>query len=1084
MRTSACKAVKSVSFTSARPRCRIVASRRLPQQRRAFQSTPRHLRQDDPPEVPDAARHSITDEKSPQPVATGNGQEAEDGVNSSSDGTPRSGRPVDRNNYGSASKRAGRNVKKPKEIPPVYLPQRFLDHNVLLREELRATLTSGQETFSIDRQETLLGREVKGDSSNNTGPKDPNAGSRAAAEEHYVPAGSTNVHIMQEIYSLVAAGLRPTSVQYPDPSLSAKPHLVLHCPRNGGMFFLDTMVQHLAAMNSADIIQIEAQDIAEIGGNYLDGLGVDLDHLSSLGYDIYMPGARESRTPGETPEEDEYGEEVEEEDDDESNRRPKVLSIRSGLSVIPLGNIGNIANNLAEMAKTNFGPHSTPQNPSSMVKVLGIPAKDSTKELKVTALIETLLHASDAKRALQLTDLPNTEVHDSVNGSSDEEANDCQPDSGISKLSNTNLEPALILQIKDYLEMTNTSNGSKLLDALHEAVKQRRKDGQKILIVGTSAYESTKPQSTKSGFKSSQSDLDTGPTRTVVTPVIESTKVNSNTLKHYHGKRLVAINGRNLQDMVRRLSSDSAQIEKFTSLIELDLDSANVFVSDMADRVLPSERVHRIATVALGLLESNEEFSTKHLERAIDIIESSDNAKYAWFEMQENKAGHQPSERMRKLYERNRATKPKKDVEDRLQRLRKTCNPYERKLLNGVIDPGSIRTTFADVCALPETIDALKTLTSLSLVRPDAFTYGVLATDRIPGLLLYGPPGTGKTLLAKAVAKESGATVLEVSGSDIYDKYVGEGEKNVKAVFSLAKKLTPCIVFIDEADAILGSRGGSANRSSHRELINQFLREWDGMSETSAFIMVATNRPFDLDEASLRRLPRRMLIDLPTEKDREAILGIHLKGEHLDPNISLAKLASETPFYSGSDLKNLAVAAALACVREEYETAVSLQAQTESSPSIPPISEAQPLVTDPPSSSSESNLGAASSSETVSTTSNTAHNILSATNNSLPTSQPGTESATAAHKSPPPPSSKYPRRRTLRPHHFAKALQEISASISDDMRSLTAIRKFDEKYGDRKGRRKKLGGGYGFATVGEEERERVEGEGARIRKER
>ncbi|KAL9609313.1 MAG: hypothetical protein Q9167_005900 [Letrouitia subvulpina] len=949
MRTSACRAVRSVPVTSIHPRCRVVASRRLPQQRRAFHSTPRHLRQDDPPEVPDVARHNITDEKSSQPVTAGNGQEAEDGVNGSSDGSPRSGRPVDRNNYGSASRRAGRNVKKPKEIPPVYLPQRFLDHNVILREKLGATLTSDQETFSIDRQENLPGREIKGSASNNAGLKHPSAGSRAAAEERDTSAGSIDVHIMQEINSLVAAGLRPTSAQYSDPNLSAKPHIVLHCPRNGGMFFLDAMVKHLAAMNSADIVQIEAQDIAEIGGNYLDDSEVDLDHLSSLGYDVYMPGAQEPRTPSEAPEEDEYGEEAEEEDDDESNRRPKVLSIRSGLSVIPLGNIGNIANNLAEMVKANFSPHSTPQNPSSMVKVLGIPAKDSTKELKVTALIETLLHASDAKRAIQSTEL-NTEASGPANGLSDEETNDYQPASGVSKLPNGEHEPALILQIKDYLEMNNTSNGNKLLDALHEVVKQRRKDGQKILIVGTSAYESTRPRSTKSGFKSSQSDLTTGPTRTVVTPVIETVKMNS--FKNYHRKRLVAINGRNLQDMVRRLSSDPVQIEKFTSLIELDLDSANVFVADMTDRVLPSERVHRIATVALGLLEPDEEFSTKHLERAMDIIESSDNAKYDWFETQENKSKHQPSsERMRKLYERNRATKPKKDDEDRLQKLRKTCNSYERKLLNGVIDPGSIRTTFADVRAPPETIDTLKTLTSLSLVRPDAFTYGVLATDRIPGLLLYGPPGTGKTLLAKAVAKESGATVLEVSGSDIYDKYVGEGEKNVKAVFSLAKKLTPCIVFIDEADAILGSRGGSVNRSSHRELINQFLREWDGMSETSAFIMVATNRPFDLDEASLRRLPRRMLVDLPTEKDREAILGIHLKGEHLDPEISLAKLASETPFYSGSDLKNLAVAAALACVREEYETAVSLQSETESPSSTTPASESQPSITDSPSSS-------------------------------------------------------------------------------------------------------------------------------------
>lgn len=305
-----------------------------------------------------------------------------------------------------------------------------------------------------------------------------------------------------------------------------------------------------------------------------------------------------------------------------------------------------------------------------------------------------------------------------------------------------------------------------------------------------------------------------------------------------------------------------------------------------------------------------------------------------------------------------------------------------------MVDAPSIHTTFAEVHALPETIEALKNLTSLSLLRPEAFTYGVLATDKIPGLLLYGPPGTGKTLLAKAVAKESGATVLEVSGSDVYDMYVGQSEKNVKAIFSLARKLAPCIVFIDEADAIFGTRDTTHKRTSHREIINQFLREWDGMNDSSAFIMVATNRPFDLDDAVLRRLPRRLLVDLPTEKDREAILGIHLKQELLDPSVSLADLASQTPFYSGSDLKNLSVAAALVCVREENDAA-------------------------------------------------------------------------KAHSGPTP--YEYAPQRTLTLRHFEKAMDEISASISEDMSSLSAIRKFDEKYGDRKGRRKRSAG-YGFGT--------------------
>ena len=296
--------------------------------------------------------------------------------------------------------------------------------------------------------------------------------------------------------------------------------------------------------------------------------------------------------------------------------------------------------------------------------------------------------------------------------------------------------------------------------------------------------------------------------------------------------------------------------------------------------------------------------------------------------------------------------------------------------------------------ATSDTITALKTLTSLSLIRPEAFSYGVLATDNIPGLLLYGPPGTGKTLLAKAVAKESGATVLEVSGSEVYDMFVGEGEKNVKAIFTLARKLSPCVVFIDEADAIFASRSGQGNRTSHRELINQFLREWDGMSDFSVFIMVATNRPFDLDDAVLRRLPRRLLIDLPVEKDREAILRIHLKDEILDPSVSLSELANKTTFYSGSDLKNLSVAAALTCVREESDEAARHAA------------DAKPY--------------------------------------------------------------KYPEKRTLVKRHFDKATEEISASISEDMSSLAAIRKFDEKYGDRKGRRKK-GAAWGFSSMADAE---------------
>ena len=251
-------------------------------------------------------------------------------------------------------------------------------------------------------------------------------------------------------------------------------------------------------------------------------------------------------------------------------------------------------------------------------------------------------------------------------------------------------------------------------------------------------------------------------------------------------------------------------------------------------------------------------------------------------------------------------------------------NEYEKRIAVGYISRDKVRTTFSDVHAPTDTISALKLLTSLALIRPDAFSYGVLAHDKITGCLLYGPPGTGKTMLAKAVANESGAHMLEISGASINDKWVGETEKLIRAVFTLAQKLSPCVVFIDEADALLASRS-MARRPAHREQINQFLKEWDGVNETNAFIMVATNRPFDLDDAVLRRLPRKILVDLPLKEDRAAILRLLLRDENLEAGLSVDEYAERTPYYSGSDLKSVCVAAAMAAVEEENKAASAHQ---------------------------------------------------------------------------------------------------------------------------------------------------------------
>ncbi|KAK3344960.1 hypothetical protein B0H65DRAFT_539368 [Neurospora tetraspora] len=320
----------------------------------------------------------------------------------------------------------------------------------------------------------------------------------------------------------------------------------------------------------------------------------------------------------------------------------------------------------------------------------------------------------------------------------------------------------------------------------------------------------------------------------------------------------------------------------------------------------------------------------------------------------------------------------------------KDYDQHEKKLLAGLVNAKDIHTTFDDIIVPAETKESLIGLTSLSLQRPDAFSYGVLKTERIPGCLLYGPPGTGKTLLAKAVAKESGANMLEVSAASINDMWLGQSEKNVRALFSLARKLSPMVIFLDEADALLGARHNNPGRTAHRETITQFLREWDGLSDMRAFIMVATNRPFDLDEAVLRRLPRKILVDLPLVAERAKILRVMLREEQLAPDVDLDVLAKETDLYSGSDLKNLCVSAAMEAVREECRA-------------------------------------------------KEAHDAAAAHLS---------EDKGEGHPAPAPAPAKYefPEKRILTRKHFEKGMREISASISEDMESLKAIRKFDEQY--------------------------------------
>ena len=805
--------------------------------------------------------------------------------------------------------------------------------------------------------------------------------------------------------------------------------LSLQCPDPNSHDQLDEFVDDIAGVLAADIIRLDANDFAELSEDYV-GLGDDSPgSFSNMGYDVfdgYSAARLHSSVPlrqqTNTKEHDEM-EDDEEDEHDEHNDSPKnVFAVLGDLEIKShdlLLRSGEALKRLRTMKDASMDEprHSDP----------------SKHDARLDALLDGLLDSASRKRSIgasinglsidekeipslessfntmtrffqmhprlwqsQASRLLTVHLHSMINPSPNGqgahklllEPKPCEP----KHIANADHGTPLLVHIRDLRDICNSSLGDNIIRRLVKVVRKRRKAGERVVIVGTTAQDVPGP------IRLPGDRSDDFPFWTLSVPPIfqqmsrhEMSKLSElsrpipqQALDDPGYRRILEINLRHIQAMLRRFNTppgmDLASREAYSQLNQPGTHS-------LTERIFSLDEVQRLTLVAIGLSQSYaiaDELCPLHVALAATITARNDHLMQSWQAFKEQKD-----------WTKSKPQSKSKDVEvdskdensdQKLGKLKESANAHEKRLLSGVVDSRHIKTRFADVHAPTEIIDALKTLTSLSLLRPDAFKYGVLANDRLPGLLLYGPPGTGKTLLAKAVAKDSQATVLEVTGAQIYEKYVGEGEKMVRAVFSLAKKLSPCVVFIDEADAIFGSRSDHGNRNTHREIINQFLREWDGMDNHSVLMVLASNRPFDLDDAALRRLPRRLLIDLPLARDRESILGIHLKDENLDSSVSLNKLAEQTPLYSGSDLKNLSVAAALACVREENELVESRKDDTE---------------------------------------------------------------------------FKLPEKRTLTSQHFDKALAEISASISENMSSLAAIRKFDEQYGDRKGRRKTTNYGFG-----------------------
>ncbi|MBQ0067898.1 MAG: ATP-dependent zinc metalloprotease FtsH [Phascolarctobacterium sp.] len=239
-----------------------------------------------------------------------------------------------------------------------------------------------------------------------------------------------------------------------------------------------------------------------------------------------------------------------------------------------------------------------------------------------------------------------------------------------------------------------------------------------------------------------------------------------------------------------------------------------------------------------------------------------------------------------------------------------------------LVDENKMKVRFDDVAGADE---AKQELSEVVEFLKEPTKYNELGAKIPKGVLLYGPPGTGKTLLAKAVAGEAGVPFFSISGSDFVEMFVGVGASRVRDLFETAKKNAPCIIFIDEIDAVGRQRGAGlgGGHDEREQTLNQMLVEMDGFEGNSGIIVIAaTNRPDILDPALLRpgRFDRQIVVDRPDIKGREAILKVHIKGKPMAEDVKLDIIAARTPGFTGADLGNLVNEAALMTARKNKKS--------------------------------------------------------------------------------------------------------------------------------------------------------------------
>lgn len=272
-------------------------------------------------------------------------------------------------------------------------------------------------------------------------------------------------------------------------------------------------------------------------------------------------------------------------------------------------------------------------------------------------------------------------------------------------------------------------------------------------------------------------------------------------------------------------------------------------------------------------------------------------------------------------------------------------NEYELCIASNIILPQNIDCSWQDIGGLENVINDLRETVIYPLKNFEFHNLNAASSRVISqrsrliqppkGVLLFGPPGNAKTMIAKALAKESGARFINLQVSTLFDKWFGESQKRTEAIFTLAQKVQPVIIFMDEIDSFLRSRRGDDHECTST-MKTQFMTLWDGLTTKDNRILIigATNRPEDVDSAILRRMPQMFYIGLPDESQRRKILNVILKEEHLADDLDLDEIAKKTVDFSGSDLHELCRCAAMNSFIESIKNVnENVNSVTESSPS-------------------------------------------------------------------------------------------------------------------------------------------------------